>query len=334
MQNFLSKFPLSRLRRLRTESWVRELVKESTLSIKDLILPIFINYDDKSTEIKSMPGVKRYCLNEALEKINEAKEIGIKAVAIFPQVPAEKKDTYGTEALNDENIVCKSIRKIKKEISGIGVISDIALDPYTSSGHDGILEDNIIKNDKTIEVLLKQAKLNSDAGCDILAPSDMMDGRVLKMREMLEYNGYHEVLIMSYAAKYASSLYAPFREAVSASSNLGKDMKKSYQMQYHNINEAVREVALDIKEGADIILIKPGMLYLDILKSVKDEFNFPTFSYQVSGEYAMIKNAILNNLFKNDEIIIETLSCFKRAGADAIVTYFALDAAKILKDSR
>ncbi len=330
MHNYLSNFPLSRLRRVRSEEWIRQLVNESNLSINDLILPIFINYHKKSTKIDTMPGISRYCLNDAIEVANAAKEIGIKAIAIFPEVPTEKKDANGSEALNDNNIVCKAIRKIKENIKNLGVICDIALDPYTLSGHDGILEDGKVNNDKTVEILVKQAKLNVDAGCDIIAPSDMMDGRVKNIREMLEKNNYHNTLIMSYAAKYASCFYGPFRDAVSASTNLGQDKKKSYQMQFGNSQEALRETALDIKEGADIILIKPGMSYLDIIKSVKETFNFPTFCYQVSGEYSMIKNSILSNIFEEKDIVIETLSCFKRAGADAILTYFAMDAAKIL----
>ena len=334
MQNYLSNFPLTRLRRLRAKDWIRELIKENNLSLNDLILPIFLSYENKSTEIISMPGVKRYSVSEAVELAFKAKELGINAIAIFPEVPKEKKDITGSEALNPDNIVCKTIRKIKENIDGIGIISDVALDPYTLSGHDGILEGDKIDNDKTLEVLIKQAKLNTEAGCDIIAPSDMMDGRVKKIREMLESQKYHDTIIMSYAVKYASCFYQPFRNAISASSNLGKNKKKSYQMQFSNIKEALRESALDITEGADILLVKPGMPYLDVLKNVKDTFNYPTFSYQVSGEYSMIKSSILSDVFKAEEIIIETLSCFKRAGADAILTYFALDAAKILTNNK
>ena len=278
-----------------------------------------------------MPNVKRNNINDAVVLANEAYEAGIKAVAIFPEVPEEKKDVFGKEALNENNIVCKAVRAIKKNVNGIGVICDVALDPYTISGHDGILENNQIDNDKTVEILCKQAIVNAEAGCDIIAPSDMMDGRIKVIRESLDKSSFHNTIIMSYAAKYASAFYGPFRNAISASNNLGPNKKKSYQMDYNNNNEALKEVSMDIKEGADIILIKPGMPYLDVLNKVKNTFNYPTFSYQVSGEYSMLMKSIEEGYFKKEDIIIETLSCFKRAGADAILTYFALEAAKILR---
>ena len=278
-----------------------------------------------------MPNVKRNNIDDAVVLANKAYEAGIKAVAIFPEVPEEKKDVFGKEALNENNIVCKAVRAIKKNVNGIGVICDIALDPYTISGHDGILENNQIDNDKTVEILCKQAIVNAEAGCDIIAPSDMMDGRIKVIRESLDKSSFHNTIIMSYAAKYASAFYSPFRNAISASNNLGPNKKKSYQMDYNNNNEALKEVSMDIKEGADIILIKPGMPYLDVLNKIKNTFNYPTFSYQVSGEYSMLMKSIEESYFKKEDIIIETLSCFKRAGADAILTYFALEAAKILR---
>ena len=278
-----------------------------------------------------MPNIKRNNINDAVVLANKAYEAGIKAVAIFPEVPEEKKDVFGKEALNENNIVCKAVRAIKKNVNGIGVICDVALDPYTISGHDGILENNQIDNDKTVEILCKQAIVNAEAGCDIIAPSDMMDGRIKVIRESLDKSSFHNTIIMSYAAKYASAFYGPFRNAISASNNLGPNKKKSYQMDYNNNNEALKEVSMDIKEGADIILIKPGMPYLDVLNKIKNTFNYPTFSYQVSGEYSMLMKSIEEGYFKKEDIIIETLSCFKRAGADAILTYFALEAAKILR---
>ena len=330
MNNFLSNYPLTRPRRLRKTDWLRTLVCESRLRSSDLILPIFVSERKKSQEIEEMPGIKRYTIDEALEVVNKAKELGIKAVALFPEIPEKKKNNTGIEALNHDNLICKSVRKIKAQIPNIGIICDVALDPYTNSGHDGVVINKEVHNDKTIDLLCKQALVNVQAGCDILAPSDMMDGRILNIRKYLEKNGYFDTVIMSYAVKYASSFYSPFRNAISASKKLGKNKKNGYQMQFGNIEEALREVSMDIKEGADIILIKPGMPYLDVLNYVKRTFNYPTFSYQVSGEYAMIKNAILQGIFKKEEIILETLTSFKRAGADAIISYFAIEAAKLI----
>ena len=331
MNNFLSNFPYCRARRLRQEDWIRSIVTENFLKVSDLILPIFLTYGANSTEIDMMPNIKRNNIDDAVSLANKAYETGIKAVAIFPEVPEEKKDIYGKEALNENNIVCEAVRAIKKNVTGIGVICDVALDPYTISGHDGILENNQIDNDKTIEILCKQAIVNAEAGCDVIAPSDMMDGRIKVIRESLDKSSFHNTIIMSYAAKYASAFYGPFRNAISASNNLGPNKKKSYQMDYNNNNEALKEVSMDIKEGADIILVKPGMPYLDVLNKIKNTFNYPTFSYQVSGEYSMLMKSIEEGYFKKEDIIIETLSCFKRAGADAILTYFALEAAKILR---
>ena len=332
MNSFLSNFPLSRPRRLRKEPWIRQLIQETYLNTSDLIYPIFITYNKKSSAIDSMPGIKRLNIDEAVVCANKAYELGIKAVALFPEVPEDLKNDQGTEALNEENIICKTVKKIKENIKGLGVICDVALDPYTTSGHDGIVINNKIDNDKTVEILCKQALVNANAGCDIIAPSDMMDGRIKVIRKYLDQYSFQDILIMSYAAKYASSYYGPFRNAISASSRLGKDKKKTYQMDYNNTNEALKEVSLDIKEGADIILVKPGMPYLDVLSSIKKSFKLPTFSYQVSGEYSMLKKAVNDKVFKSEEVIIETLSCFKRAGADAIITYFALEAATLLNN--
>jgi porphobilinogen synthase len=333
MNNFLSNFPYSRPRRLRKDEWIRILVQENVLRTENLILPIFLTYDESSSEIVSMPNVYRNNINDAVILAKKAFDIGIKAIALFPEVPKEKKDVFGKEALNENNIVCRAVREIKKNVNQIGIICDVALDPYTLSGHDGVYQNDLIDNDKTIEILCEQALINAQSGCDIIAPSDMMDGRVKYIRENLDKALFKDTLIMSYAAKYASAYYGPFRNAISASSDLGPNKKKSYQMDYNNFNEALKEVSMDIKEGADIILIKPGMPYLDILSLVKKTFNFPTFSYQVSGEYLMINKSIESGFMKKEEIIIETLSCFKRAGADAILTYFAMDVAKILSKS-
>ena len=331
MNNYLSNFPLHRPRRLRSNKWIRNLVQETRILVNDLIYPIFVTYETKSSEIKSMPGIFRYNIEEALDLSLKAKELGINAVALFPEVPKELKDENGSEAVKVNNIICRLVEKIKMNSSSLGVICDVALDPYTSSGHDGLIENGEIVNDKTVDLLCEQALINAQAGCDIVAPSDMMDGRIKKIRNFLDQNNKQETLIMSYAVKYSSSMYAPFREAISASSNLGADKKKSYQMDFCNINEALKEASMDIKEGADILLVKPGIMYLDVLKEVKKTFKYPTFSYQVSGEYSMLKNAILSGTFNEEDILLETACCFKRAGADAIITYFALDIAKILK---
>ena len=331
MNNYLSNFPLHRPRRLRKKKWIRNLVRENTIGPDDFIFPIFVTYNNKSTEIKSMPGVKRLNIEEAFDLSQIAKELGINAVAIFPEVPRNIKDESGKEALNRHNIVCRLVEKIKKNSPSLGVICDIALDPYTTSGHDGLIENSKVVNDKTVTVLCEQALINAEAGCDIVAPSDMMDGRVEKIRNYLDKNNKEETLIMSYAVKYSSNLYGPFRSAVSAASELGPDQKKTYQMDYGNIDEALKEASLDIKEGADILLVKPGIMYLDVLKEVKNTFKYPTFSYQVSGEYSMLKHAILSGEYNEKEILMETFLCFKRAGADAIISYFALDIAKILK---
>ncbi len=332
MNNYIQKFPNSRLRRLRKSSSIRSLVEESKISISDLIYPIFITYKDSRTAIDSMPGMNRITVDETLDLAQELYSVGLRAIALFPEVPFEKKDILGKEALNPENLICQSIRKIKKAVKELVIISDVALDPYTPSGHDGIFDGKEVDNDETIKILCKQALVNTEAGADIIAPSDMMDGRIGIIRKHLDSNNYKNTLIMSYAAKYASEYYSPFRDAVSAETSLGIDKKKSYQMSFANINEALREAALDIEEGADILMVKPGMPYLDVLSRIKNTFNFPTFSFQVSGEYSMLMSSINKNFFQKEPIILETLTCFKRAGADAIFTYFAKEAAKIINN--
>ncbi len=326
----VGKFPDIRLRRIRNSSWLRRLVSENDLSTNDLILPIFIRDGKNKVEsIKSMPGVNRYSVDKLNLIMNKAKKYKIPMVALFPYTQKNKKDKFGSEALNKDNLICKSLKLIKKKYSGIGVMCDVALDPYTSHGHDGIIVNNKIDNDKTIKILVKQALLQAEMGCDVIAPSDMMDGRVGAIRKALDKRNFQNVGILSYAAKYASSFYGPFRDAVGSRMNLKSD-KKTYQMDFRNLNEAYREISLDIKEGADIVMVKPGLPYLDIIKNIKDNFKIPVFAYQVSGEYSLIKHGIKNNLI-NDEAIFESLIAFKRAGASAIITYFALEIARKIK---
>jgi porphobilinogen synthase len=326
------KFPNLRLRRSRKYAWSRRLIEENSLSSNDFILPIFlIDGKNKKQPVKSMPGVYRYSIDQLGKIVSEAIRNKIPMVALFPFTSLNKKDKFGSEALNENNLVCQAIRYIKKRFNNhIGVMCDVALDPYTSHGHDGLVKSGYVLNDDTIDVLVKQSLLQAQMGCDVIAPSDMMDGRVGKIRKNLDKNGYEIVQILSYAVKYASSLYCPFRDAVGSRTFLKND-KKNYQMDIRNSSEALREVALDVKEGADLIMVKPGMLYLDILKLVKDNFKIPVLAYQVSGEFSLIKYGIKNKLI-NDEAIIESLISFKRAGASAIVTYFALEIAKKLKN--
>ena len=328
----VGKFPNIRLRRIRNSSWMRKLVSENDISQNDLILPIFIREGKNKIEpIKSMPGVNRYSIDKLNIVMNEAKKYKIPMVALFPYTPNNKKDKFGTEALNRNNLVCQAIKFIKKKYKGIGLMCDVALDPYTSHGHDGIIVNKKIDNDKTIKILVEQALLQAEMGCDVVAPSDMMDGRIGSIRKALDRKNYQNVNIVSYAAKYASSYYGPFRDAVGSKVNLKSD-KKTYQMDFRNSNEAFREIALDIKEGADIVMVKPGLPYLDIIKSIKDNFKIPVFAYQVSGEYSLLKNGIKNKLV-NEDAIFESLISFKRAGASAIITYFALDIAKKITKS-
>ena len=326
----VGKFPDIRLRRIRNSKWIRRLVSENDLSTNDLILPIFVRDGKNKVEsIKSMPGVYRYSVDKLNLIMNKAKKYKIPMVALFPYTQKNKKDKFGSEALNKDNLICKSLKFIKKKYSGIGVMCDVALDPYTSHGHDGIIFNKKIDNDKTIKILVKQALLQAEMGCDVIAPSDMMDGRVGAIRKALDKRNFQNVSILSYAAKYASSFYGPFRDAVGSRMNLKSD-KKTYQMDFRNLNEAYREISLDIKEGADIVMVKPGLPYLDIIKNIKDNFKIPVFAYQVSGEYSLIKHGIKNNLI-NDEAIFESLIAFKRAGASAIITYFALEIARKIK---
>ena len=326
----IGKYPSLRLRRSRRESWSRKLIQENTLSPNDFILPIFlIEGSNKRQEISSMPGVYRYTINRLSQIVDKAIKLGIPMIALFPKTQNSKKDELGTESLNENNLVCKAIQEVKKRYKNqIGIMCDVALDPYTSHGHDGLMKSNTILNDETIEVLINQSLLQAEMGCDVLAPSDMMDGRIGKIRKALDKNKFQNVQILSYAVKYASSFYGPFRDAVGSKGSLKGD-KKTYQMDYRNSNEALREVALDIKEGADMVMVKPGMPYLDVIKNIKDRFKIPVLAYQVSGEYSLIKNGIKNKLIK-DNAIIESLMCFKRAGASAIVSYFAIDIAKKL----
>ena len=325
------KYPSLRLRRSRKEIWSRRLIQENTLCSNDFILPIFlIEGSNKRQEISSMPGVYRYSINRLSQIVDRAIKIGIPMVALFPKTKNTLKDDLGTESLNENNLVCRAILEIKKRYKNqIGIMCDVALDPYTSHGHDGLLKLDKILNDETIEVLINQSLLQAEMGCDVLAPSDMMDGRVGKIRKALDKNKYQNVQILSYAAKYASSFYGPFRDAVGSKNSLKGD-KKSYQMDFRNTNEALREVALDIKEGADMVMVKPGMPYLDVIKSIKDKFKLPVLAYQVSGEYSLIETAIAKKLINRDAVY-ESLVSFKRAGANAIVSYYADRIDKIIK---
>ena len=329
--NIVGSYPKTRLRRLRKSKWLRNLISETSISTNDLILPIFIREGKNKIEsIKSMPGIKRYTLDKLSSILKQVRKYKIPMVALFPYTPNFKKDKNGTEALNSNNLVCRGIKLVKKKFPEIGVMCDVALDPYTSHGHDGIIIKNKIDNDQTIKILVKQALLQARMGCDIIAPSDMMDGRIGKIRQELDRNNFKDVSILSYAVKYASNFYGPFRDAVGSKSKLKND-KKTYQMDFRNSSEAFREVALDIKEGADMVMVKPGMIYLDIIKQIKNNFKVPVLAYQVSGEYFLIKNAIQKKILKDDSII-ESLIAFKRAGACAIVTYFAIDIAKKIKN--
>ena len=323
-------YPNLRLRRSRKYSWSRKLIQENTLSPSDFILPIFlIDGSNKKESIPSMPGVYRYTINRISQIIDKAIKGGIPMVALFPKTKTNLKNELGSESLNENNLVCRAIIEIKKKYKNqIGIMCDVALDPYTSHGHDGLIRLNEIDNDETIEALINQSIIQAQMGCDVLAPSDMMDGRIGKIRKALDKSGYKDVQILSYAAKYASSFYGPFRDAVGSKKLLRGD-KKTYQMDFQNSDEALREVALDIKEGADMVMVKPGMPYLDIIKTIKEKFKIPVFAYQVSGEYSLISNAIKKNLINNDAIY-ESLVAFKRSGANAIISYYADRIDKIL----
>ena len=324
------KYPSLRLRRNRKNSWSRRLVSENNLSPNDFILPIFlIEGKNKTQPIKSMPGVYRYTINRLGIILDRAIKNQIPMVALFPYTSPKLKDDLGSEALNEDNLVCKAIKYIKKRYKNkIGIMCDVALDPYTKHGHDGILKSNSIMNDETIEILIQQSLLQAQMGCDVLAPSDMMDGRIGRIRKALDKENFKNTQILSYAVKYASNFYGPFRDAVGSKVALKGD-KKTYQMDFRNYDEAIREVALDIKEGADMVMVKPGLPYLDIIRSIKNKFKIPVFAYQVSGEYSMLSNAVEKKII-NKDAIFENLMSFKRAGANAIVSYYADRLSEIL----
>ena len=328
----VSNFPRTRLRRNRMTPFSRRLVKENSLSINDLIYPIFVTYGSNvKEEIKSMPGIYRFSLDLLANEIERISSLDIPAIALFPKIEQSLKDPNGSEALNKNNLVCNAIKISKKVNNELGVICDVALDPFTDHGHDGVIINDQIDNDKTLEILCDQALIQAEAGCDIIAPSDMMDGRVGLIRDKLDSHGFTNVQIMSYAVKYASAFYGPFRDAVGSTVNFSNKSKESYQMDPANSDESLREVSLDINEGADMFIVKPGMPYLDIIYKIKQEFNIPLYAYQVSGEYSMIKAAIDNGWFDEQKIIFESLIAFKRAGCSGIITYFAPYVAKILK---
>ena len=327
----VGQFPETRMRRLRRTDWSRRLVRENYLTVNDLIWPVFVQ-DGQSlrTPIASMPGVERLSVDLLVEAVARAAELRIPAVAVFPATDPGLKNEAATEALNPENLVCRAVRAIKAAKLEIGVICDVALDPYTSHGQDGLVQNGYVVNDETLEMLCQQAVVQAQAGCDIIAPSDMMDGRVGAVRRALDAAGFSDVQIMAYAAKYASAFYGPFRDAVGSATSLGQGDKRTYQMDPANGDEALREVALDIAEGADMVMVKPGMPYLDIVQRVKATFGVPTFAYQVSGEYAMLVAAAQNGWLDRTKVMLESLLSFKRAGADGVLTYFAIEAAEYL----
>ena len=325
-------YPLSRPRRLRRTDYSRRLVREHQLTADDLIYPVFVlDGKNQRQSVGSMPGVERLSLDLLMPVAEDCVKLGIPVMALFPVIDSSLKDPYGNEALNPEGLVPTVVRALKKNFPELGIMTDVALDPFTSHGQDGWLDDDgYILNDLTLAQLVKQAMVQADAGVDMVAPSDMMDGRIGAIRQALENKGHVHTQIMAYSAKYASSFYGPFRDAVGSAANLGKGNKKTYQMDPGNTNEALREVALDIAEGADMVMVKPGMPYLDVVRRVKDEFGVPTFAYQVSGEYAMLKAAAQNGWLDHDGVMMESLLAFKRAGADGVLTYFARDAARLL----
>jgi porphobilinogen synthase len=328
----IGAFPRQRMRRNRRQDWSRRLMAEHVLTPADLIWPVFI-HDERIARapIPSMPGVDRLSIPALVEAAGEAKSLGIPLIAIFPATPAERKSAGGEEALNPENLVCRAVRAVKKAHPDLGVMCDVALDPFTTHGHDGVLDaEGDVANDATLEILCRQAVVQAEAGCDVIAPSDMMDGRVGAIRDALDAKGLQRVQIMAYAAKYASAFYGPFRDAIGSKSNLGKADKRTYQMDPANGDEALREVALDLAEGADMVMVKPGMPYLDIVRRVKERFGVPTYVYQVSGEYSMLAGAVERG-WLDPSVMLETLLGFKRAGADGVLTYAAVDAAKALK---
>lgn len=324
-------FPRRRPRRNRVDAWTRRLVAENRLSTDDLILPIFLlDGDGRREPVASMPGVERLGIDLAVERAREAVSLGIPALALFPVVPAALKSDDGAEACNPDNLMCRAVRAIRDAVPGIGLIGDVALDPYTTHGHDGVVRDGYVANDETVEILCRQALVQAEAGMDVVAPSDMMDGRVGAIRDRLDANGHQLTRVLAYSAKFASAFYGPFRDAVNSGGFLKGD-KRTYQMDPANTDEALREVALDLEEGADMVMVKPGMPYLDIVRRVKETFRVPTFAYHVSGEYAMLRAAAANGWLDYDKALLETLMAFRRAGADAVLTYGALDAARLLR---
>ena len=328
----LGRFPVTRMRRNRRDDWNRRLVAENTLSAADFILPSFVHDSDIGREdIPSLPGIQRHSISALVDLAGEVKELGIPVLAIFPATDPALKDAEGSESVNPENLVCRAVRAVKDAHPDLGVMCDVALDPFTDHGHDGLLRDGYVVNDETLEVLVRQAVVQADAGCDVISPSDMMDGRVGAIRSALDDASHDAVCIMAYSAKYASALYGPFRDAVGSAPNLAGSGKETYQMDPANSDEALREVAMDIAEGADMVMVKPGLFYLDIVRRVKDEFGVPTYAYQVSGEYAMMKGAGLNGWLDWDRVIMESLLAFKRAGADGVLTYAATEVASRLK---
>lgn len=327
----LGCFPGTRLRRNRSQDWSRRLIAENRLSVNDLIWTLFVvDGDNKREAVSSMPGVDRLSVDLLVEEVGKAKELGIPAIALFPYIEEGLKTPDGREAVNPDNLVCRAVSAVKAAHPEIGIICDVALDPFNSDGHDGIVKDGVILNDETVEILCQQSIVQAQAGCDVIAPSDMMDGRVAAIRKALDEAGLQQTQIMSYAAKYASAFYGPFRDAVGSGSLLKGD-KKTYQMDPSNSDEALREVALDLDEGADMVMVKPGLPYLDIVHRVKETFGVPTYVYNISGEYAMLKAAVANGWLDNDKAVMEVLMAFKRAGADGILCYTAVEAAKLLK---
>jgi porphobilinogen synthase len=326
-----ARFPQTRLRRLRQEGWARRLVSENHLSVDDLIWPIFVREGQGEVEdVPTMPGVQRVTLDRLAGHVEGAVKLGIPAIAIFPATPRERKNAEGTEATNPKNLICSAARLLKKEFSEVGLVGDVALDPYTDHGHDGVIRHGYVENDETVAILARQAVVQAEAGIDVIAPSDMMDGRVGAIRAALDERGFVQTRIMSYAAKYASAFYGPFRDAVGSAGALKGD-KKTYQMDPANSDEALREVEMDLTEGADMIMVKPGMPYLDIVRRVRERFGVPTFAYQVSGEYAMIVAAARNGWMDEEAAMMESLIGFKRAGCNGVLTYFAPAAAKLLR---
>jgi porphobilinogen synthase len=328
-------FPRTRLRRNRRDDWSRRLVREHNLTANDLILPMFVHESERGEQLRaaigSMPGVERLSIDLLCERAHEAAQLGIPAVAVFPVIDPSKKSDDGREATNPDNLVCRAVRALKEQVKGIGIICDVALDPFTTHGQDGLVKNGYVVNDETVSMLAQQAVVQAQAGCDVVAPSDMMDGRIGAVRDALDRAGFVDTRLLSYAAKYASAFYGPFRDAVGSAKQLGTGDKRTYQMDPGNGDEALREVAIDLDEGADMVMVKPGMPYLDIVRRVKDAFGVPTYAYQVSGEYAMLKSAAELGRLDYRGVMLESLLAFKRAGADGVLTYAAIDAARWLK---